>query len=100
ALGGVALGAGPWLAAAWLLFHRLLPNTSAAKAGAPFVPGLMASALQTSLRILIATDAVPITLAVVAVALVGPGLLRSLPRGRRAFWLLVAAWPLLLVAGL
>ena len=100
ALAGVAAGAGPWLAAAWVSFHRLLPNTSAAKAGAPFVPGLMVSALRTSLRILLSTDAVPIALTVVAVALVGPALLRSLPRGRRAFWLLVAAWPLLLVAGL
>jgi len=100
ALAGVAAGAGPWLVDAWLLFHRLLPNTSAAKAGAPFVPGLMISALRASLRILISTDAIPIALAVVAMALAGPGLLRSLPRGRRAFWLMAGAWPLLLVAGL
>jgi len=100
ALAGAAAGAGPWLAAAWHWFHQLLPNTSAAKAGAPFVPGLMVSAIRTSLRILISTDAVPIALAVVAIALAGPGLLRALPRGRRAFWLVVGAWPLLLVAGL
>jgi hypothetical protein len=100
ALAGVAATAGPWLVAAWLWFHRLLPNTSAAKAGAPFDPGLMLAAVRTSLRIVISTDAIPIGLAVVAFALAGPALARSLPRGRRAFWLVACAWPVLLVAGL
>lgn len=100
ATAGVAIGAGPWLAAAWLWFHRLIPNTSAAKAGAWFDPSLMLTALRTSLRILISTDAIPIALAVVALALAGPSLARSLPCGRRAFWVVVAAWPVALVAGL
>ncbi len=100
AMAGVAVGAGPWLVTAWLWFHRLLPNTSAAKAGAWFDPGLMLAALRTSLRILISTDAIPIALAVVALALAGPLLARSLPCGRRAFWVVVAAWPVVLVAGL
>ena len=100
ALAGVAVGAGPWLVAAWLWFHRIFPNTSAAKAGAWLDPSLMVAALRASLRILISTDAIPIAAAVVALALAGPALSGSLPPGRRAFWLVVAAWPLVLVAGL
>lgn len=100
AIAGVAVGAGPWLLAAWSWFHRLVPNTSAAKAGAWLDPSLMLSAVRTSIRIMMSTDAILVALAVVALALAGPSVAGSLPRGRRVFWIVVAAWPLVLVAGL
>jgi hypothetical protein len=99
-VGGAALAVGPWLVTAWLWFHRLIPNTSAAKAGAFGNLELAATALRTSLRILLATDALPVALAVVGLALAGPEALRRQPPERRAFWIAVAAWPLALVFGL
>jgi hypothetical protein len=99
ALAGVLLGGGPWLLYAWSTFHRFLPNTSAAKAGAPFDPALAASAIRTSIRIALATDALPLLLLVLALA-AAPALWKSMPRERRALWLLVIGWPVLLTAGL
>lgn len=100
AAGGALLGAGPWLVAAWAWFHQLLPNTSAAKAGVPFDPPLMLAALRASIRIFLSADALPLAALIVTAALWGPTLWHALPRERRAFWLFVAGWPLLLVVGL
>ena len=97
---GALLGSGPWLLIAWVWFHRLLPNTSAAKAGAPLDPALMLAALRTSIRILLSADGLPLAAIVVTAAFAGPELWRTLPRDRRAFWLFVSGWPVLLVAGL
>jgi len=101
---GVGLGAlvplVPWLVFAWVSFHRLLPNTSEAKAGAFLHPDLALAAIRTSIRIFLATDLLPLALSVVAAGFAGFELLRAVPPPRRAFWLLVAAWPVLLVLGL
>jgi arabinofuranosyltransferase len=97
--GGALLVAGPWLLTAWSWFHRILPNTSAAKAGAFGDLELATSALRTSLRILLATDALPIGLAIVGLALAGPEALRKQSPERRAFWIAVSAWPLALLFG-
>lgn len=97
--GGAALAIVPWLALAWTWFHRLTPNTSAAKAGILFDPALAASALQASIRALLATDAFAIAFAVIALATAGPTLFRLEPKGRRAFWIVVFLWPVLLVLG-
>ena len=98
-LAGLAITVGPWLAAAAAWFHRLTPNTSAAKAGAWADASRALDALRTSIRIELASDALPIGLTVVALALVGPRLLREMPHSRRLFWVLVATWPVALVAG-
>jgi hypothetical protein len=98
--GGALLAAGPWLLTAWAWFHRILPNTSAAKAGAFGDLELATSALRTSLRILLATDALPVGLAIVGLALAGPEALRKQSPERRAFWIAVSAWPLALLFGL
>ena len=101
---GVCLGAAlplvPWHLAAWFWFHRLLPNTSAAKAGALLHPDLALAAIRASIRILLATDLLPLALSVVAAGFAGIELLRGAPKSRRAFWLVVAGWPVLLVLGL
>lgn len=101
---GVVLGAAlpllPWLALAWTWFHHLLPNTGAAKAGAWLHPDLALAAIRASIRIVLATDALPIALGVIAAGFAGLELLRAAPAPRRAFWLLVAGWPVLLVLGL
>jgi hypothetical protein len=99
-LGGLALAAGPWLLFAWSRFHRLLPNTSAAKAGGFGDLGLLASALKTSTVILLSSDALLIALAVGTLVLWGPRLVAEVPRGRRIFWVTAALWPIALVAGL
>ena len=91
---------GPWLLTAWAWFHRILPNTSAAKAGAFGDLELATSALRTSLRILLATDALPIGLAIMGLALAGPEALRKQSPERRAFWIALSAWPLALLFGL
>lgn len=95
--GGVALVVGPWLALAWTWFQRLTPNTSAAKAGVLLDPWLGLSALQASIRALLATDAFAIGFAVVSLAVAGPGLFRIESPARRAFWRLVFLWPVALV---
>jgi hypothetical protein len=97
--GGAALVVVPWLALAWTWFHRLTPNTSAAKAGVLFDPALGASALQASIRALLATDAFAIAFAVIALATAGPRLFRMESPARRAFWTAVFLWPVLLVLG-
>jgi hypothetical protein len=99
-VGGALLAAGPWLLTAWAWFHRILPNTSAAKAGAFGDLELATSALRTSLRILLATDALPIGLAIMGLALAGPEALRKQSPERRAFWIALSAWPLALLFGL
>ena len=96
---GMALSAGPWLVAALSWFQRVTPNTSAAKAGAWADPARAEPALRVSIQVLLASDGLLIALAVVALALAGPRLLRAMPRERRALWLLIAAWPVCLVAG-
>ncbi|HET7498292.1 MAG TPA: hypothetical protein VFM00_08330 [Candidatus Eisenbacteria bacterium] len=95
--GGAALTAGPWLALAWMWFHRLLPNTGAAKAAAWLDPGRAASALRESIRALLAADLVPVAIAVLALAWLHPWSAMGKARGRRAWWGLVLAWPVLLV---
>jgi hypothetical protein len=96
---GLAIAAGPWLAAAAAWFHRITPNTSGAKAGAWADVGRALDAVRTSIRVELASDALLIGLAVLALALAGPRLLREMPLSRRLFWILVAAWPLGLIAG-
>ena len=97
--GGAALVIVPWLALAWTWFQRLTPNTSAAKAGVLFDISLGLSALQASIRALLATDAFAIGFAVVSLAVAGPGLFRIDPPARRAFWMTVFLWPVTLVLG-
>ncbi len=99
-LTGAAFATIPWFLIAWSWFHRILPNTGAAKAGAALDPGLALTAIRSSIRIVLSTDALPVALAVIALALAGPSLLRRMPRGRRAIWILVAAWPVALALGL
>lgn len=100
---GIALGAGtllawgPWLIAAWSWFHRLLPNTGAAKAGAWLDPERALSAIRESIRALLAADLVPVAIAVGALAWFRPWRAMGKDRGRRAFWILLFAWPTLLV---
>jgi len=97
---GAAVPILPWLVFAWASFHRLLPNTSAAKAVAFLHPDLALDAIRTSIRIVLATDLLPLALSVVAAGFAGFELLREAAAPRRAFWLLVAAWPVSLVLGL
>jgi hypothetical protein len=80
------------------MFHRLIPNTSGAKAGAWFDVERGIAAVRDSLRIVLAAEAVPIALAVVALAFGAWEVWRRRPAPARAFWLLVAIWPLALVA--
>lgn len=94
---GFALPYGAWLVAAHSLFHRLLPNTSAAKAGAWLDLERALTAVRESLRASLAAEAVPIALAVLALAFGAGEVWRRLPSGRRAFWLVVALWPVTLV---
>src|SRR5919205_2137257 len=86
----------PWLLTAWSWFHRFLPNTAAAKAGASFHPGLFVSALQAMFQILLAADALPLALFVLVLAFGSPRSALPGVRGRRAFWIACAAWPALL----
>ncbi len=94
---GFAIPYGAWLVAAWMFFHRLLPNTSGAKAGAWLDLDRAIGTLRDSIRIVLSAELVPVAVAVVALALGGGERLRRLEPGRRAFWLLVALWPLALI---
>jgi hypothetical protein len=98
-LGAVGYGAitVPWLLACWTWFHRIVPNTAAAKAGAWMDPERARAALQSSAAILGSTDAVPLGLLAAAVVLGGAALRRRRP-SRRAFLLLLAGWPAALIA--
>lgn len=96
-LAGTLLAWGPWLALAWSWFHRLLPNTGAAKAGAWLDPGRALSAVRESIRALLAADFVPLAMAVGALAWLRPWRAMGEDRGRRAFWMLLFLWPTLLV---
>jgi len=96
-LAGAALAAGPWLAAAWLWFQRLLPNTGGAKAATWLDPERAAAALRDSIRIVLAADLVPLAAAVLALAWLKPWRAMGAERGRRAFWMVILAWPVLLV---
>jgi len=98
-LGGALLGAGPWLLYAGSTFHRWLPNTSAAKAGAWLDPARSVSAIRESIRALLAADLVPIAIAVLALAWLRPWRAMGEDRGRRAYWTAVFLWPTLLVLG-
>ncbi len=95
---GFAIPYGAWLATAWVLFHRLLPNTSGAKAGAWFDFARGLGTLRDSIRIVLAAELLPVAVLVVALALGGGERLRRLTPERRGFWLLVALWPVALVA--
>ena len=94
---GAVAAAGPWLAVAWVWFHRLLPNTSAAKAGAWIEAGRALSALRESIRAVLAADLVPVAVAVAALAWIRPWRAMGESCGRRAFWMTALLWPLLLV---
>jgi len=98
-LAGVVLSAGSWLVAAWVWFHRLLPNTSGAKAGAWLDPARFLSALRESIRAVLAADLVPVALAVIALAWFRPWAAMGADRGRRAFWVVALAWPVLTIVG-
>lgn len=100
ALAGAALAVIPWSLTAWHWFHQLLPNTSAAKAGAIANATVALSTIRDSFRILLSTDALSVALALLALALAGPNLLRALPRGRREFWCVMVAWPAAVILGL
>jgi hypothetical protein len=93
---GFALPYGAWLVAAWSQFHRFLPNTSAAKAGVWLDPERATSAVRDTIRIVLASEAAPVLLSVLVLAFGGIDLLRRIDRGRRALWILLALWPLLL----
>jgi uncharacterized protein YjiS (DUF1127 family) len=96
---GALITGGSWLALAWSWFHRLLPNTSGAKAGAWLDPERMISAIRESIRIVLAADLIPAALAVLALAWLRPWDALREDRGRRAFWTLALGWILLLIAG-
>jgi hypothetical protein len=97
---GWALVVIPWEAVAFAMFHRLLPNTAAAKAGAWLDAAQALSALRSSIHIILAADALPVTLFVLVVAVGSPATALPPARGRRAFWLLAAIWPAALVLAL
>jgi hypothetical protein len=99
AAGGYGAVTLPWLALSWVWFHRLLPNTAAAKAGAWLDPGRALAALRSASEILLSTDAVPIGLIFGAWILAGAIQSRE-DRPGRVFRILLLAWPLALVAGL
>ncbi len=94
---GFVVPYGAWLAFAWTQFHRLMPNTSAAKAGAWLDLERGAVAVRDGIRIVLASEATPVLLAVLVLAFGGVERLRGMERGRRAFWILVALWPVLLL---
>ncbi|HET9952107.1 MAG TPA: hypothetical protein VFS09_09960 [Candidatus Eisenbacteria bacterium] len=95
---GFALPYGAWLAAAFAMFHRLVPNTSGAKAGAWFDAERGIAAIRDAVRIALAAEFVPLALAVGALAFGAWDVWRRRPSPARAFWLLVALWPVALVA--
>ncbi len=94
---GFAIPYGLWLAVAWVLFGQLLPNTSGAKAGAWLDLERGVDALRDSLRILLASELMPLAALVAALAFGGPDRWARLSRGRRAFWAVVALWPAALI---
>lgn len=96
-LGGVSLPLLPWLITAWGWFHTVLPNTVAAKAGALGNPGLAIAAIHSAVQIELATDALPLALFVLVLAFGSRSTALPAARGRRVFWSVCAAWPLLLV---
>ena len=100
AAAGWALVAVPWAVAAFAMFHRVLPNLLAVGPGAWRGPIPVLLALRTCLHTLLATDALPITLFVLVLAVGSPATALPPLSGRRAFWLLVALWPAALVPGL
>ena len=100
ALGGFALVVVPWLLAAWSWFHRLLPNTAAAKAGAYLHPGLMIGALHAAFQVELVADALPIALFILVLAFGSRSTALPAAGGRRIFWLACVAWPALLVISL
>lgn len=95
---GFAIPYGAWLLAAWIQFHRLLPNTSGAKAGAWLDAERALSAIRDVVRGSLAGEGLPLAIAVVFFAFGGADRLKGMDRGRRAFWVAIAAWPLLLAA--
>ncbi len=100
AAAGWALVAVPWAVAAFAMFHRVLPNLVAGGPGAWRGPVPVFLALRTCLHTLLATDALPITLFVLVLAVGSPATALPPLSGRRAFWILVALWPAALVPGL
>jgi hypothetical protein len=96
---GYALVTLPWLALSSISFHRLLPNTAAAKAGAWLDPDRMYGALKAAAEIFLSTDALPIGLFLVLVG-TGGAAAAARDRPRRAFFLVAALWPLALVFAL
>jgi hypothetical protein len=87
------------MALAWSWFHRVLPNTAAAKAGAWMDPSRVLDSVATAIRIVLSAEAVPLALAAAALAL-GVAGARDAPRERRAFVGLLVAWPVALALGL
>ncbi|TMQ53298.1 MAG: hypothetical protein E6K74_09750 [Candidatus Eisenbacteria bacterium] len=75
----------------------MLPNTAAAKAGALANPGLAVAAIHSVVQIELATDALPLALFVLVLAFGSRSTALPATRGRRVFWSVCAAWPLLLV---
>src|SRR5207249_10534688 len=96
-LGGVSLVLLPWLVTAWGWFHTVLPNTAAAKSGAWVTPGLAIAAIHAAFQIELVTDALPLALFVLVLAFGSRSTALPGTRGRRLFWSVCAAWPLLLV---
>jgi hypothetical protein len=94
---GLALFAGPWLVVAWLWFHRLMPNVAMAEAGVIADWARAGPVVQNWIRVILSAEAIPIAVCVGVLAVAGPTILESMSRGRRLFWLAVAAWPILLV---
>ena len=98
ALGYTAVTAS-WMALAWNWFHRVLPNTAAAKAGAWLDVSRAVDSLAAAARIVLSTEAVPLALVSIALAL-GVAELRGASRERRVFVALLAGWPPALVLAL
>jgi hypothetical protein len=96
-LAGSAVVIVPWLVTAWIWFHTMLPNTAAAKAGAWVKPGHFVAALHAAIQIELSADALPLAVFVLVLAFGSRATALPAARGRRLFWLVCAAWPLLLV---
>jgi len=99
-LGGLALVVTPWLITAWSWFHKLVPNTAAAKAGALLHPGLIVAGLHSAFQVELVADALPLAFFVLVLAFGSRSTALPAAGGRRVFWLACLAWPALLVLSL
>lgn len=95
---GVAAVVVPWTLLASLAFHEYPSIAGAAAAFRGWEAGRAADDIRRSLRDLLASNAPAVAGAVAAIAFAPLGRLLGPSPGRRALWLLFAAWPLALFA--